>query len=990
MRYKEYIDLNTEPSFFKIDGTNSSILLNDECLLVELPTTNFPKDRISKLCLDIKFDNNFSNVTFKFIQIKEIENLEYESIMNQIHNESDNIYLGNYNRNMLSNIYNNLEFDLENIDINFSSNDNIYVVVCIQTNDSNEPCNVNISKVNAYYEITEIIKKAEIVNFDETRLIGINIKTGDIEMLDNIYTYKDGLYELPYIIGRSKLSSNLYSNQSLPFNISTIFDYVHMNYPNIVIKDEDDCFFINDYTGHPKKFKKVSGEFLSKIEIEKVKEKLEEMYTECIKIMLLEKGYYPNNVEEFEFETTEIVFAKAEESNTYIQEVTFKGTHILLSEEIEEGFAIMIDESKNVYIFTKEFIGGIYNEYILYLDKIINQHNNELTFVRDSTTKKITNIKEIDVWIKYVQNDIDPLNILKQVWCVDFKKETRKIELDDYNIYEGQYVPYTFKYKLIDYSSSLEEILKEFEITFSKGPEFLWTIESCTDLITKEHYEFLKSNNQTTINKYLLENIESNPSKILLSSITFTCNEGYNILRNNKTAEETIYLLDKRKNLVEIIEDNKLQISNIYDESLMHKKCSKKCLTYDELKNNTFKEDLKGWTHSKATVVYKEGFYGKHHIHLKQNQTLSQTLNLEGANSYKIKGRIKTTNNTPCNIVVEGLYYVSNSQSGSIGGPSLDTTLEAVPLEFVYTSDSSNNDWHEFTSSSFYILQKATDINANITVYADGDVYIDNLEVIKVSTNKNILFNSTFDDLTMWQTNEETIEVLPNALAPEYVYLEQAGSISRNLTPTAGDKYYFRGLVKHESPSQYPVSNASITLNCYCLNESTLALDPLEIKKEVSFDYNVDGWYEFACDELEILDTYLNPSLTIKVNASEPLYLKELYITNENKIPSNLIVNSNFEDGIVSYTTIESLVDQMFVVSDDTNFILETDESISKSKVYGKNVLKITGNKLNSPSTKTLKRKIKLLKLMGLKKQNTVIFKEFCLLLISLHQTLCF
>mgnify|MGYP003289557925 CR=1 FL=1 len=167
-------------------------------------------------------------------------------------------------------------------------------------------------------------------------------------------------------------------------------------------------------------------------------------------------------------------------------------TAVCYTEEIEEGFAIMIDESKNVYIFTKEFIGGIYNEYILYLDKIINQHNNELTFVRDSTTKKITNIKEIEVWIKYVQNDIDPLNILKQVWCVDFKKDKRKIELDYYNIYEGQYVPYTFKYKLIDYSSSLEEILKEFEITFSKGPEFLWTIESCTDLITKEHYEFLK------------------------------------------------------------------------------------------------------------------------------------------------------------------------------------------------------------------------------------------------------------------------------------------------------------------------------------------------------------------------------------------------------------------------------------------------------------------------------------------------------------------
>ena len=975
MRYKTYYYLQEENvKILKIDGTSSTNLLNDECLVLSLTNIGHLISRSGKAYLKFKVNNTFSSVIFKLVQIKEISCPTYDMIMNQIYNEADNIYLGKYERSRLNNDTNNLEFDITNIDLNHSENLNI--VLCLETSEEGVSCDIDISSIKLIVETIVTSEKPEIVSIDDNKTISINAKDGNIEHMDNIYTYKDDLYEFPIILSRSSYPFEIFFYQSFPFNISFNFDYTYFD--NDYGNPDTDTGFVNllDYTGYYKRFKKIDPDGYSDYEqIGKIKEEFEECYTECIKEYVKSKGGSVDDVEDLEFTTTNVTFAKSLDSNSFLQTVTFNGIYEYPSKEKEEfevSYTILIDENKNAYFFLKNINEVVDSGYKLSLIKMITPENKELSFITDSTTGKITNIYELDIWFEYSISDYD-LEVHKGrslCKCIDFKKDKRRINFN-YHYYLNGLVNPTLEYTVVDYSNEDNEVvLKECRVQFNNISESTnlndiysytdYDIVSFTNLITKEYYEIITSDNTKTINKYLLEDVEDD-SKILLDSLSLTCYSKYSSLKNNKTGEETIYLMDKRKNLLEVICENKTQTSNIFNDDLLLTKSSSKCLMYDELKNNTFKEELNGWTYTSATPIYKEGFYGKYHIHLKQNQTLSQTLNLEGANSYKIKGRIKTTNNTPCNIVVEGLYYVSNSQSGSIGGPSLDATLNAVPIEFVYTSDSSNNDWHEFLSSDFYILQAATNINANITVYADGDVYIDNLEVIKVSTSANILNNSTFDNGPMcWSTNEEDVEVSKNSVFPEYIYLEQGGSISRNLIPEIGDKYHFRGLVKHEFPSQYSASSASITLNCYCLNESTLTLEPLEIKKEVSFDYNVNGWYEFACDELEILETYLNPSVTIKVNATEPLCIKELYITNENKVLSNLINNSSFQNGESDFTTHESLVYQMFVASDDTNFILETDESISKSKVYGKNVLRIKGNKLNSQSTKTLKRKVKL------------------------------
>ena len=263
--------------------------------------------------------------------------------------------------------------------------------------------------------------------------------------------------------------------------------------------------------------------------------------------------------------------------------------------------------------------------------------------------------------------------------------------------------------------------------------------------------------------------------------------------RNNTDSinnDKTIYLLDKYKNIKEIIHNNKERISYTYNDYDLPINISTLKLTNREIQNNYFKDRFKNWTTNKATFVLRNSNVGSNYIKVKAQSSLSQTLNLEVNHRYEFRGHIKPlTLNVYGALSIVGGYNILNGD-----------TLEWHDINSRHDIDLTKNDWYYFNTDGFFIPTNATDIELYLVVEIAGDLYIDYL-ILTDDDDNNHINNYNFDNqLEGWGYSIKP-DVYENPDSGYYVRVDEGGSLLQSLSLISGNTYILRGLIKMQIPS---------------------------------------------------------------------------------------------------------------------------------------------------------------------------------------------
>ena len=623
---------------------------------------------------------------------------------------------------------------------------------------------------------------------------------------------------------------------------------------------------------------------------------------------------------------------------------------------INEDFALikhLTDESRFTFaILTEHIVGGF--EYSL--NSILPIIKSNIQFSDFAKDRMNFPVEEMHIPVQMSDDDIeltygngDNTSSDSIINIIDFKNHYRKVEFDTISeIDDSLNHFYGVEYKVIDYQNANGlKILKHIRVYWNEN-----RIVQVDDVLANISYcvcENDNNQNEYTIKKYFgIYRIYR--GKILLSSkkcvlehnnifITELINDDETItdLINN---DKTIYLLDKYQNIKEIIHNNKERISYTYNDYDLPINISTSKLTNREIQNNYFKDRFKYWTINKATFVLRNSNVGSNYIKVKAQSSLAQTLNLEVNHRYEFRGHIKPiTLNVYGALSIVGGYNILNGD-----------TLEWHDINIRHEIDITKNDWYYFNTDGFYIPTNATDIELYLVVETGGDLYIEYL-VLTDDDGNNHINNYDFDNqLEGWDYSIKP-DVYENPDSGYYVRVDEGGSLLQSLSLISGNTYILRGLIKMRIPSS--TSTSSIELNVsYQTDEEH------HEKRTIILNHNIDGWYEFTSDPLEIPINATQIVGEVKLLSNDLVYVKEFNISNDNIKYSNLIENGIFQNGQNDINTDPIYSNNKFIVSDSNIIVIPSNPDIDKCSIYGNNVLKIYGERHNSYSPRTVYREI--------------------------------
>ena len=959
-------------SLYSKNGTVNSNLseitvTNDDILVFNItkyePHFNY-KNVINRIIFNT--NNTFTNLTFKLVQIPTNTSSNYTNIKNQIENGTGNVYLGEHTVNVSDLENNEVILDISNLDEDASQTNIVRVAIILKSTNDNNYCVINGNSIICYSEEISINSLNAKVDVSDNSKFSVNLRSGALLYNDLIYTSMGDDYNYPITIGynQTKQYDLKIPILQLPYGIGLTYNACIKNgkiaKPGVALLNDR---YLESYDGTLKRFRILNDDEKQKEEVEEAEEQIEKEL----------KKYFEETFD-LNYETqidvnSEIYLSRCDEDGSYMKE-----SIIYINNSKQFHSVVIYDSNQNAYIY--ETYENVDDDCVLYLKQIVCNDGKTITFDSDVVTnlqhtplpyEVINRIIGPDIDITHEDIDSYEKEDLKFVKTINFTKDFRKIEFDycdnskayvsDEN---NTYIEY-FSYKLIDYSNPNNEIvIKHVRLKFNIDNGYFYLSEYL-DYINRDRYVFEYPEIGVEINtvKRYIKDLSIDDSNIvyeedeldslykLVDSISFDINNKYTDVINNITNNVTRYIFDKHNNIKEVINNNKSHTSYQYEDDRLTKTTSR-LLTYDdEVKNSYFDEDFTHWSRSLATIVDK----GLKYIDVKKDSTISQNIIFSPSNTYFIRGKIKPVEKIQSHIVIEGGYYNSNSFTG---------------IECVYNTNTTKTSWYEFTSNEIIIPENATNITASITVYANSNLEIEYLEVVNKTTNESILVNSDFSsNLVGWSVVGSEPTIVSDDVDDNFgkrVYIDNGGYLEQYITVIPGEKYIFRGMVKHDNLSVPSTSYAKIESSYYLSDESSGSLNNQKITdyKTVNLDAQNNGWFEFKSQELSIPLNAFNISTKVRIYAINSLYVRNLRVSLDNIERSNLITKGKFDDGLNSISTNTAYTTSRFIVSDSESFeVIDAEESYDMPKAYVKKILKIKGDKLNSINTKKVTRCVK-------------------------------
>ncbi len=577
MRISENFNLAQSIIFKQNNEQTNSFITNDmillQCNIYEDYEVN------ENYNINLPFLNTFDSVKIKLAQIIDVDvsNLTYQSLYNQFSTLDSNVFLTSKTIKVTTGETISLNISNFNLDAIINTHRKLNVVLFFEF--CSEPCELDVQNISFSRSYTEIFTNDTYLPIDENNVFKFNLINGTTTFNDTVYVFHNDLIDFPITFGQMHFeapffqTNSFFNNFSLNFEGYIDYGYVINNNHEYVLTHID--FFNN--TGTYKRF-----QLLDDLDDE-TKEKIDNIKTQQVNEVRQQlhdwnEKTYGNNQEIFDYNeelinnlniASTFYMAKNYETSSFMQDysIQIENEHL--------GYLTIYENDGTIFMYTKYGSDNVEDRF-LHLCKVIYPNGKSISFENTmyedvshshsyyyKTTKILTGNSDDDIELTCGNGDSTSSDSIINI--IDFKNHYRRVEFDTtYALDDSGKGFYGVEYKVIDYQNTNDlKILKHIRVYFDEN-----RIVQVDDVLANILYcvfEDVDNQNEYTIKKYFgIHGIYS--GDILLSSKECVLEHDNIFITDSINNDKTIYLLDKYKNIKEIIHNNKERISYTYND----------------------------------------------------------------------------------------------------------------------------------------------------------------------------------------------------------------------------------------------------------------------------------------------------------------------------------------------------------------------------------------------------------------------------------------
>lgn len=384
----------------------------------------------------------------------------------------------------------------------------------------------------------------------------------------------------------------------------------------------------------------------------------------------------------------------------------------------KDNLCIYYEDDK--YIITDNKNNRIYLNFAGQVEKLVNSNNQEIQYKYNENDNFIIRYKGLN------ENNIEETEVIMEAPRDQVLLD--RIHIVSSNIYAEVEENRTENEQIFTFLQKNEnnEILSEIIINVDYESSQVIIENTKNNSMLVATYQ----NNKVT---QITEKLKNTTGEYVIVAQTECRYEDlYTVVKNKITNEMTHYFLDKYKNISEIKTNNEISSFVKYNDygNCIDNTCVKKPLT-GIVKNGGFEDGSLYWTGNE--VEESSGVFGSC-IKANQGQMLYQDINLYGGDEFRIEGFLKhntSESNVLSTIVLEIGYKVSGSNS-------IISTVTAFEI------DKTRSDWYHFESDWLTLPKGAYDIMPRLFIYAEDELFVDELKVVTKNKRVDNLINEDF------------------------------------------------------------------------------------------------------------------------------------------------------------------------------------------------------------------------------------------------------